>query len=232
MKNIFKEWSLFEICFLTLSILIISFCFILIPNKNISSLIVSILGIITVISGAKGLIISPFINIIYNIIYIIICFSQKFYGEVIIYSFILTPLNIITINSWLKNRSKENKNIVKVNKLSIKEYYILGILTILITICFYFLLKSLNTNSLLISTLSLTDSFVATYLLFRRCSNYALAYIVNDIILITLWLTTISTEKMTHLPIIISFVIFLINDIYGLTLWKKREKVQNTKTDN
>lgn len=232
MKNLFKEWKLFDICFLTFSILIIIFCFLLIPNKNISSLIVSILGIITVISGAKGLIISPFINIIYNIIYIIICFSQKFYGEVIIYSFILTPLNIITINSWFKNRSKENKNIVKVNKLSIKEYFILGILTILITICFYFLLKSLNTKSLLISTLSLTDSFVATYLLFRRCSNYALAYIVNDIILITLWFSTINTEKTAHLPIIISFIIFLINDIYGLTLWKKREKIQNTKTDN
>ena len=91
---------------------------------------------------------------------------------------------------------------------------------------FYFLLKELNTKSLIISTLSLTDSFLASYLLLRRSSNYAIIYIINDIILITLWLTTTLNNGLMHLPIIMSFIIFLINDIYGLILWKVREKKQ------
>lgn len=226
MKNFFKNWSLFEISFLIFSSLIISICFLLGSDKNLLSLIVSLLGIITVLSGAKGLVISPFINIIYNIIYIILCFSQKFYGEVLIYIFIMTPINIFTIISWLKNRSNENKDIVKVNKIEKKEYIILTIVTTTLTVGFYYLLKSLNTSSLLISTLSLTDTFVASYLMFRRSSNYALVYIVNDIILIILWATTIPNEGIKYLPIIVSFIIFLINDIYGLIMWKKREKNQ------
>ena len=84
-----------------------------------------------------------------------------------------------------------------------------------------------NWNLLFISTLSLTDSFIASYLLFRRSSNYALVYIINDTILIILWLTTITNNNFTYLPIIITFIIFLINDIYGLIMWKKREKKQN-----
>ena len=139
----------------------------------------------------------------------------------------MTPINIFTIISWLKNRSNENKDIVKVNKIEKKEYIILGIVSTLITFAFYFLLKSLNTSSLIISTLSLTDSFIASYLLFRRSSNYALVYIVNDIILIILWVTTIPSEGLKYLSIIVSFIIFLINDVYGLIMWKKREKKQN-----
>ena len=126
-KKFLKNWNSFEICFLIFSSLIISICFLLGSDKNILALIVSLLGITTVICGAKGLVISPFINIIYNIIYIILCFSQNFYGEVLIYIFIMTPINIFTIISWLKNRSNENKDIVKVNKIetddNTTEYY-------------------------------------------------------------------------------------------------------------
>ena len=228
-KKFFKNWNSFEIFFLIFSLLIISICFLVGSDKNILTLIVSLLGIFTVICGAKGLVISPFINIIYNIIYIILCFSQKFYGEVLIYIFIMTPINIFTIISWLKNRSNENKAIVKINKIEKKEYVILGIIATFITFAFYFLLKSLNNSSLLISTLSLTDSFIASYLLFRRSSNYALIYIINDVILIILWLTTIPSEGFIYLPVIVTFAIFLINDIYGLIMWKKREKIQNHK---
>lgn len=226
MKKILKDWTKFEIYFITISILILSICFILTPDKNILSLVISLLGIITVITGAKGLVISPFLNIIYNILYIILSYYQSFYGEVLIYSFILTPINIFTIISWLKNRSKENQNIVKVNKIQTKEYILLSFITILVTTLFYFLLKELNTKSLIISTLSLTDSFVASYLLFRRSSNYAIIFIINDIILISLWLTTTFNNGLAHLPVILSFVIFLINDIYSLIIWKIREKNQ------
>lgn len=227
MKKIFKDWNLFEISFLTLSLFIILICYLLNHDKNMLSLIVSLLGIFTVICGAKGLIIAPFINIIYNVLYIFISFSQNFYGEVLIYIFLMIPLNIITIISWLKNRSNENKNIVKVNKISKKEYSILIIVTIGILFSFYLLLKSLNTSALIISTFSLADSLIASYLLFRRSSNYAIAFIINDIILILLWLTTLTNGKIIHLPIVITFMIFLINDIYGLIIWKKREKLQS-----
>lgn len=226
MKKIFKDWNLFEICFLSISLLTIFFCFIFSSDKSIITLIASLLGVITVLCGAKGLIIAPFINIIYNLIYIFLSFSQKFYGEVIIYVFFMIPLHVITIISWLKNRSKENKNIVSVNKISLKEYIILIIGTIGVSIIFYNILKLLNTNALLISTISLVDSFLASYLLFRRSSNYAFSYIVNDIILIILWMYTIKTTT-AYIPIIVSFMIFLINDIYGLISWKKREKHQN-----
>ena len=227
MKKLFKDWKLFEILFLLISLITITVCFFLGNDKNIFSLIASLIGVITVLCGAKGLVIAPIINIIYNIIYISLSFSQKYYGEVLIYLFLMMPINIMTIISWLKNKSNENKNLVKINKISKKEYLYLGIITIISTIGFYFLLKVLNTNELIISTISLITSIIASYLMFRRCSNYAIAYIINDIILITLWALTIKQNGLAYLTMIISFIIFFINDIYGFINWKIREKKQN-----
>lgn len=229
MKEFFKSWNLFEKLFLIISLFIVIGCFFLGTDKNILSLVTSVLGVITVIFGAKGLVWAPIINIVYNIVYILLSYSQGFYGEVIIYIFLMTPLNIAMIVSWFKNKSKKDENIVAVNKLSKREYILLFIFTLFISVGFYLLLKALNTNALLISTISLIDSFIASYLLFRRCSNYALSYIVNDIILIVLWSFAIKNNGIAYLPIVLSFIVFLVNDIYGLISWKKREKEQNKK---
>lgn len=229
MKNFLKSWNLFEKLFLLISLLIIIICFFLGTDKNILSLVTSILGVITVIFGAKGLVWAPVVNLLYNIVYIILSYTQGFYGEVLIYIFMMTPINIAMIISWLKNKSKEDENIVEVNKLNKKEYILLFGFTLVVAFGFYFILKALNTTALFISTISLIDSFIATYLLYRRCSNYALSYIVNDIILIVLWFYAIRNNGIAYLPMVLSFLVFLVNDIYGLISWKKRERKQNEK---
>ena len=178
MKKFFKSWNLFEKLFLIISLIIIIACFFLGTDKNILSLVTSILGVITVIFGAKGLVWAPVVNLLYNIVYIILSYTQGFYGEVLIYIFMMTPINIAMIVSWLKNKSKEDENIVAVNKVSKKEYILLFVFTFVVSVIFYFILKALNTTALFISTISLIDSFIATYLLYRRCSNYSLSYIV------------------------------------------------------
>ena len=229
MKKFFKSWNLFEKLFLLISLLIIIVCFFLGTDKNILSLITSILGVITVIFGAKGLVWAPVVNLLYNIVYIILSYTQGFYGEVLIYIFMMTPINIAMIVSWLKNKSKEDENIVEVNKLNKKEYILLFVFTLIVAVGFYFILKALHTTALFISTISLIDSFIATYLLYRRCSNYALSYIVNDIILIVLWSFSIKNNGVAYLPMVLSFLVFLVNDVYGLISWKKRERKQNKK---
>ena len=52
-----------------ISILIITICFLLTNDKSILTLLTSIFGILTVLCGAKGLIVAPIINIIYNVMF-------------------------------------------------------------------------------------------------------------------------------------------------------------------
>jgi nicotinamide riboside transporter PnuC len=99
------------------------------------------------------------------------------------------------------------------------------IVTAIVTVVFYFVLAFFHTSNLLPSTLSVTTSFVAAYLTFRRSPYFALAYATNDIVLILLWILA-SMHDRSYISVVVCFVAFLANDIYGFVNWKKIEKSQ------
>ena len=76
------------------------------------------------------------------------------------------------------------------------------------------------------STLSVTTSFIAVYLTFRRSPWFALAYAANDIVLIVLWILA-ALQDISYVSVIVCFAVFLVNDLYGFFSWLKMEKSQN-----
>ena len=105
------------------------------------------------------------------------------------------------------------------------EYSGMYLATALVTLGFYFILEHFNTANIIPSTLSVTTSFIAVYLTFRRSPYFALAYAANDVVLILLW-TLAAKEDISYLSVIICFVMFLVNDLYGFVSWKRMEKRQ------
>jgi hypothetical protein len=71
-----------------------------------------------------------------------------------------------------------------------------------------------------------TTTFLAVYLTFRRSPYFALAYAANDVILIALWILA-AREDISYLSVIICFVMFLVNDLYGFVSWKRMEMRQH-----
>ena len=136
------------------------------------------------------------------------------------------PMAVFALISWLRNPYKDNKSEVKVNHISKKETVFMLILTAAVTAVFYFILKAFNTANLLPSTLSVTTSFIAVYLTFRRSAWYAVAYAANDIILIILWILAALTD-ISYISVIICFVVFLVNDLYSFISWKRMSARQN-----
>ena len=225
-ENIMKaKWNWFEIGLLSVSVVAIICCFIFSSDKDYLSLASSILGVVTVVFTSKGLLLAPILSVVYSIVYTIISVGQRYYGEAIIYMLIMIPMQVITIVGWFRNK-KTDSDVVEVGKVSKKEYLILSGVTVVMTFAFYFLLKVLNTAQLVVSTISLITSALATYLVFRRSSNYALFYILNDIILIVLWTIALAAQGTSFLPVVVSFYVFFINDVYGFIRWKRQEKLQ------
>ena len=98
-------------------------------------------------------------------------------------------------------------------------------MTAAVTFIFYFILKHFHTANLLPSTISVATSFAAAYLTFRRSAFFALAYALNDIVLIILW-SIAAMQDISSLSVLICFAMFLINDIYGFISWQKMKKRQ------
>lgn len=224
MKKLFKNWSIFEIMLMTLSLLIVLVVG-LIFESDMLTIMTSIVGIICALLLAKGLIIGQFFGIAIVVLYSILSYKNAFYGEMIIYLVIMLPMYIWGIVEWFKHKNQETKS-VQINSIKKKEWLIVSISSIVAFIGFYFLLKVLNTKELIVSTLSVVDNIFAVYLLARRSKYGFVSYIFNDLILIVLWGIPVIQGNLLLLPMLVNPVVNLINDIYGVINWTKMQKQQ------
>lgn len=198
--------------------IIISFC--IFDRESYLTLCASLIGVTSLIFNAKGNPFGQLLMVIFSLLYGVISYSFSYYGEMITYLGMTMPMAVFALISWLKNPYKGNKAEVKVNSLTSKENIFMWIITTVITIIFYFILAHFNTANIVPSTISVTTSFIAVYLTFRRSPYFALAYATNDIVLIILWILA-SMLDIRYVSVLVCFVAFLFNDIYGFISWKK-----------
>ena len=217
------EWTLWMS-----SVALIAISFAVFDRENYLTLCASLIGATSLIFNAKGNPIGQALTIIFSILYGIISYTFAYYGEMITYLGMTMPMAIFALISWLRNPYKGNRAQVKVNSLKAKEILLMLAAAALITLAFYFILKACGTANMIPSTISVTTSFIAVYLTFRRSPLYALGYAANDIVLIVLWILA-TIEDMTYLSVVICFTMFLINDIYGFVNWRKMRKKQATE---
>ena len=225
MKSPVKYFSFTERVLWVSSVTLITVSFILFDRKNFITLVASLIGATSLIYNAKGNPFGQFLMIIFSALYGIISYNFSYYGEMITYLGMTAPMAFLALISWLLNPYNGNKSEVCVNRIKRIEVILMFILTLVITVIFFFILKYFNTPNLIPSTLSVTTSFIAVYLTFRRSPYFALAYAANDIILIILWIMASFTD-ISYLSVVICFIIFLANDLYGFISWIKMQKRQ------
>ena len=214
------EWLLWGI-----SVLSITGAFLIFDRSNVLTLTASLIGVTALIFFAKGNVIGQVLMIGFCSLYAVISYTYAYYGEMITYLGMALPMAIVGLISWLKNPFEKGKAEVKVNRVQPKEYGFMVVLTVGVTLAFYFILKALGTSNLLVSTLSIATSFIPAYLTFRRSPYYALGYAVNDLVLIVLWVLA-TIENTAYVSVTVCFAAFLVNDLYGFFSWKKMSKRQ------
>ena len=226
MKKIIGYFSKIEISIWLSSVFFITVSFLLFDRVNYLTLAASLIGVTSLIFNAKGNPFGQLLMIVFSFFYGIISYSFSYYGEMITYIGMTMPMAFFALIAWLKNPYKGNKAEVKVSGVGRLEQFFMWLLTLCVTLIFYFILKYFNTENILPSTLSVTTSFLAVYLTFRRSPFFALAYAANDIILIILWILA-STVSTRYISVVVCFIAFLFNDLYGFISWQKMKKRQN-----
>ena len=218
-----------EIALWFFSVLLIAISFLAFDRESYLTLLASLIGVTSLIFNAKGNPFGQFLMILFSLLYGIISFGFQYYGEMITYLGMTMPMAVFALISWLRNPYKGNKAEVKVNLISKKEtgYMYLG--TAMVTILFYFILAHFDTANIAFSTISVTTSFLAVYLTFRRSPFFALAYAANDIVLISLW-SIASTHDIRDLSVVVCFLAFLANDIYGYISWQRMKIRQHANS--
>lgn len=225
LKKITGYFSKSEIFLWLSSVMLITVSFCIFDGTGFLTLSASLVGVTSLIFNAKGNPFGQLLMVIFSLLYGIISYTFAYYGEMLTYLGMTMPMAIFALISWLRNPYNGNKSEVKVISLCKKEIVLMSLAAIIVTGIFYFVLESFNTANIVPSTVSVTTSFLAVYLTFRRSPFFALAYAANDVVLIVLWVLA-SIADIRYISVVVCFAAFLINDIYGFMSWQKMKKRQ------
>ena len=223
MHNPFRDLTRGERCLWLCYVAVVALSFALSGGDWLSGA-ASLIGVTALIFVAKGYVLGQVLTVVFSVFYGAISFLFQYYGEMITYLCMTTPIALMSVVSWLRHPYQDSQE-VAVQDVSRRQVGVMLAWSVLVTALFYFILRALNNANLAISTASITTSFLASYLTFLRSPYYALAYAANDVVLIILWILAAMTD-VTCLPMVLCFVMFLINDLYGFVNWQRMRKRQ------
>ncbi len=226
LNNPLRDLTRFELILWLSSAAIITISFVVSGGGDVLTIIASLIGVTALIFVAKGYVLGQVLTVVFAVFYGIISYFFTYYGEMITYLCMTAPIAIAATISWLKNPYKNSKE-VTVSRVSAKTWLVLCVTAAAATAAFYFILGALGNANLLFSTISVTTSFLAASLTLLRSPYYAVFYSANDIVLIVLWVLA-AMESISYLPMVICFVLFLVNDMYGFFNWRRMAKRQTS----
>ena len=220
MKKLLSQFTKTDRILWLSSVSLVILFFLIFDRVGFLILVASLIGVTSLIFNAKGNPIGQILMILFSILYGIISYSFAYYGEMVNYLGMTAPMAAVALVAWLKNPYKGNHAEVSVAHMRGKDWILMSAATIAVTVAFYFILKYFHTANLIPSTVSVTTSFAAAWLTYKRSPWFAVAYALNDIVLIVLWVLASLTDR-SYVSVTVCFILFLVNDLYGFLSWRK-----------
>ena len=193
------------------ALIILNITLTLIFNLPLFDLIVSITGIIYVVILAERSIFNFLASLINVTLYIILCYREKIYGEVIFYLLFDIPITLIAFLSWRK--VVKNDLTVPVKKLQPHLLAIMPFAVIIFALIYGLFLRHIGGEHVYIDALSTGVTIVTTLLLWKRFREQWFGWIVVYIVSTILW---ISAGNLLMVTMSIGGLLF---SIFGLTQW-------------
>lgn len=225
--KIFKGWTKFEkswIVVFTLINLYLYFAW----DDTLLALVSSLSGMMCVVLVAKGRINNYYFGTVQVVTYAYIAWTYKLYGEVMLNSLFYLPSQFIGLYMWRKNSladSVKGEDIV-VKTLTLKQW-LSTITGIVLAIWVYAIfLQKLGGRTVGLDSATNVLSIVGQILMLYRFAEQWLMWIAVNVLSIILWFTALSLTGGNDYTILIMWVAFLFNSVYGYYNWRKMAKEQ------
>ena len=228
-QELFSGWTKFEASWLLLFLAIQIGIFVIQPDSWIAT-IAAITGILCVVFVGKGKISNYFFGLISVSLYAYISYTFKLYGEMMLNLLVYVPVQFIGFYFWRKNMT--NKNTVNTagaseviaKALNAKQWVILAIVTVIGTFSYIELLKYLGSALAVLDGATVVISIVAQVLMIMRYREQWALWIIVNIMTISLWAVMYFQNGETSTPLLVMYMMYLCNSIYGYYNWIQLEK--------
>lgn len=122
-----KEWSIWLV-----SIIIVLISNLATKDFDLLTLVAALTGVTSLIFAAKGNVWGQVLMILFSILYGIISFRFRYWGEMMTYLGMTLPMAVWSTITWIENPSENNGNEVQIQSLSKKHIVALCISGIIV----------------------------------------------------------------------------------------------------
>jgi nicotinamide mononucleotide transporter len=184
-------------------------------------------GMICVVLVAKGKISNYYFGIIQSGTYAYISYTYGLYGEAMLNGLFYFPIQFIGIYMW--NKHKVNESVkgeeIEAKRMNLKAWVVFTVLTVIASTIYAILLNKIGGKQVHVDSFSVMLSIGAQILMLKRYAEQWIIWIVVNVLSIILWVRALG-HGGTDYTVLVMWIAFLINSVYGYINWIKLSKGQ------
>jgi nicotinamide mononucleotide transporter len=231
LKDYFKDWNTWDYCWTIIASVIGTWIGLQWGEggwRTWLSIITMLTGLWCVILVAKGRIFNYYVGVINCIGYAYIAYGYQLYGEVMLNALYFLPMQFVGLWVWRKNKDLRVPDKVRIKFMSPLGRVTWALLSVLVALAYSSLLGMMGDPVPFLDSTSTVLSVIAMILMAWRYMEQWILWIIVDIVSVWMWVLVIMKEGANDTALLVMWIAFLINAVYGFVCWIKMYKTQCT----
>ena len=226
LKHEFTGWKKHEVCWLILACGIITGLSIY-WGDNLMGIISSTTGVACVVCTGKGKLSAYIFGLVNSILYAIIAYKAKLYGETMLNALYYVPMQFIGFYIWNKNMNSDTHEVNK--KYMTNHGRIFLLLSVLMATYLYGLvLRCLGDAMPFVDSFTTVSSVVAMIISVKMFAEQWWIWVAVDIFSIYMWWCNFQSGS-DNMATLLMWIVYLGNAIIMLVRWEKEAKLNKEK---
>ena len=220
-KEEFLGWKSWEIVWLSIACITI-FALSVYWKDTVMGVISATTGVACVVCTGKGKLSAYIFGMVNTLLYAIIAYKAKFYGEVMLNAFYYFPMQFYGIYVWSKHMNTETHEVEK-REMKRKGKILLGLCVAGATIVYGFVLKMLGGSLPFIDALSTVVSVIAMIISIKMYAEQWILWIVVDVVTVIMWAIAFA-QGNDSIATLLMWIVYLGNAVVMYVKWIKEAK--------
>lgn len=225
MKNFIKEeikgWKISEVSWLLLSCTIIA-CLSIYWGDSLMGIISATTGVACVVCTGKGKLSAYIFGLINCVLYAIISYQSKLYGETILNAIYYAPMQFYGFYVWSKNMNTETHEVNKKHMTNRSRLLLLSSVVVG-TIAFGYVLKSFGDAMPFVDSFTTVSSVIAMIISIKMFTEQWWIWIAVDVFSIYMWWCDFSSGS-DNMATLLMWIVYLGNAIIMCVKWEKEAR--------
>ena len=217
--NEFKGWKRLEVFWLVLACSVITGLSIY-WGDTLMGIVSATTGVACVICTGKGKLSAYLFGAINTLLYAIIAYQSKYYGEVMLNALYYFPLQFYGFYVWKKNMNMETHEVNK-REMKPKTRIIMLLGVFALTGVYGFILNTLGGNLPYVDALSTVVSVVAMIISIKMYTEQWILWIIVDVVTVFMWGYAFFIQGSESIATLLMWIVYLLNAIFMYIKWKK-----------